>query len=350
MRTGIGGALIETKGYDVVAELEAQGDKDGVAKYIIKRKKECKEQARKYLEEHPKRKYCVVGGYPTEIPWGEEPEEDYYTLVSYTDTEIQRMKELFVEEWNKGVDDPKYYVKTFDDIPEEHFDLIDFEGVNDELTKLVWDRAEGYDSFYARSINLTNPVHAYLFSVFSYDKRKKKMAEYRSGKRVVLTDEEYLYLLTEQLFDRHFSFNRLLLYNAPLAQKICNATDGDFFMESTSPYLILMDEVVDDMENILGHDPVDNELCTYNENGHMYHAHMILERDKLEIYWQDEPEDDFGLEHMTEGHVKDIDAKAVLKLFEAADYEDMLEKIKKRFGGNSAYDDLAAYLKENGII
>ena len=34
MRTSIGALNVTTKGYDVVAELEAQGDKYGMAKYI----------------------------------------------------------------------------------------------------------------------------------------------------------------------------------------------------------------------------------------------------------------------------------------------------------------------------
>ena len=349
MITSINNGIIETKSYDVVAELEAHGDKYGVAKYIREQKKECEEQARKYLAEHPKTKYYYVGGFPMEIPWEDAPEEDSYSLIAYTDDEIQRMKELFVEVWNKLADDPKKHVQTFEEIPEEDFDLIEFEGENDELTKLLWDRGASI-GFAVRSINITNPVHAYRFVIWGYNKRQQEMDKHRSGRLVVLTDEEYLYLLTEQLFSRHFSFNRLLLYNAPLAQKICHSTDGDFFMEAESPYLILMDEVVEDMENILGHDPVDDELCSYCENGHSYHAHMIVERDKMEIYWEDLPDDDFTMERMTSGRVKDIDAKAVLKIFKADDYEDMLDKIKERFNSHSAYDDLVAYLKENGII
>ena len=67
---------------------------------------------------------------------------------------------------------------------------------------------------------------------------------------VELTDEEYLYLLTEQLFDSCFSFNRLLLYKPELAREICNATDGTATMYALNPYLIIMDEVVEDAKKI----------------------------------------------------------------------------------------------------
>ncbi len=346
MRTAIGGGVVYTQGYDVVAELEAKGDKYGTAKYIRERKKECEEQARKYLAEHPKTTYYVASGYPSMMESEDFTPEPYYTsLIAYSEEEIHRIKELIVEVWNN--DDPESPIQSVDDIDEGQ-DLSFFEGANDELDELLWGRASLND-FVLSDLDFDHPVHAYLFRTWEYSKRTDEMAKYKSGKMVVLTDDEYLYLLTEQLFSRSFSFNRLLLYNAPLAQKICNATDGDVMMESMSPYLIIMTEVVEDMVAILGHDPVDDELCSFNKDGHNYHAHMIIERDKMEIYWQSLPEEDMMMEHLTEGRVRNIDAKAVMKLFEAKDYPDLLDRIKERFHEESAYDDLVAYLREQGI-
>lgn len=346
MRTAIGGAVVYTHGYDVVAELEANGDKYGTAKWIRERKKECEEQARQYLAEHPKTTYYIASGYPTMMAMEDEtPESMYSSLIAYSEDEIKRIKELIVEVWN--ADDPDSQIQSVDDIDKGQ-DLSVFEGLNDELDELLFGRAEEND-FALTDLDFDHPVHAYLFHTWKYEKRTDEMASYKSGHLVTLTDEEYLYLLTEQLFNRYFSFNRLLLYNAPLAQKICNATDGDYMVESFSPYLIIMTEVVKDMEAILGHDPVDDELCSFNKDGHNYHAHMIIERDKMEIYWQDLPEDDFAMNNLTEGRVKDIDAKAVLKLFEAKDYKDLLDRIKERFHEKTAYNDLLTYLRENGM-
>ena len=49
-------------------------------------------------------------------------------------------------------------------------------------------------------------------------------------------------------------------------------------------------------------------------------------------------------------YVCDIDAKAVLKLFVAKDYYELLDRIKERFHKETAYDDLLNYLHENNIV
>ena len=298
MRTSIGALNVTTKGYDVVAELEAQGDKYGMAKYIRENKKECEEKARQYLAEHPKTTYYVASGYPTMMAHEDfTPEPNYSALIPYTEDEIERIKQLIVQVWNEADSDSP--IQSIDDI--DDFCLSDWEGANEELDHLIWERAEFY------------------------------------------------YLLTEQLFDRCFSFNRLLLYNAPLAQKICDATDGNVLMESISPYVIIMTEVVKDMETIEGHDPVHDDLYFVSDDVHSYHSHLIIERDKIEVYWEDLPRDDFNQERMTSDRVEGIDAKAVLKLFEAKDYYELLDRIKERFHEETAYDDLLTFLRENGI-
>ena len=65
--------------------------------------------------------------------------------------------------------------------------------------------------------------------------------------------------------------------------------------------------------------------------------------------WEDLPRDDFNQERMTSDRVEGIDAKAVLKLFDAKDYYELLDRIKERFHERTAYDDFLAYLRENGI-
>ena len=346
MRTSVGALNVTTKGYDVVAELEAQGDKYGMAKYIRENKKECEEKARQYLAEHPKTTYYIASGYPMIFAHVDDsPDPDYSALIPYTEDEIKRIKQLIVQEWNNA--DPDSPIQSIDDI--EDFCLGEWEGANEELDKLVWERGEFYD-FVVTDLDMDHPVHAYEFHTWEYSKRTGEMAKYKRGHLVTLTDEEYIYLLAEQLFDRAFSFNRLLLYNAPLAQKICDATDGDVVMESMSPYVIIMTEVVKDMEAIDGHDPVHDDLYYVSDDVHSYHSHVIIERDKIEVYWEDLPCDDFTMERMTSDRVEGIDAKAVLKLFEAKDYYDLLDRIKERFHDQTAYDDFLTYLRENDII
>ena len=80
MRTSIGPINVTTQGYDVVAELEAQNDPYGTAKYIRERKKKCEEQARQYLAEHPRTTYYIASGYPTILANG-DPDPNYSALI-----------------------------------------------------------------------------------------------------------------------------------------------------------------------------------------------------------------------------------------------------------------------------
>lgn len=350
MRTDLGnGMVVDTNGYDAVAEIESTGDKYGTAKYIRKRKKECEEQARQYLAEHPKTDLYVMHGYPTMFDTEDnDPDENYIQFTVYTEEEIRRIKELFFELWNEGFEDPSLRAKSFEDIPQSELSLTEFEGANDELDALVWDRAREQD-FVACWIDWLHPVHAYHFSTWEYNRTKDEMYPRKAHYRVQLTDEEYLYLLTEQLFDRHFTFNRLMLYNAPLAQKICNATDGDLMLESLNPYLIIMEEVMADVEQIAGNIPVSRSLYEDTVDGIMKHVHMNIEHNKIEIFWQTLPEGDFGMNHLEEGYAREIDAFAVQKLIGGKNFDEMADLIHERFAGPTAYEDFLAFIHENGI-
>ena len=351
MRTDLGnGLVVDTNGYDAVAEIESTGDKYGTAKYIRERKKECEEQARKYLAEHPKTNYYAMHGYPTMFDTEDnDPQDDYLYLMTYTDEEIRRIKELFLEVWNDGIEDPSQRAQSFEDIQQEKLTRYEFEGGNDELDSLVWDRAREED-FVACEVDLLHPVHAYRFRTWEYDSVKDEMKKYPSYYRIILTDEEYLYLLTEQLFDRHFSFNRLMLYNAPLAQKICNASDGNFMLESLNPYLIIMDEVMADVEQIVGNIPVSESLYEDTVDGITKHVHMNIEHNQIEIFWQALPVDDFGMNHLKQEFAQKIDAFAVQKLIGGKNFDEMADLIRDRFNGPTAYEDFLAYIHENGIF
>ena len=245
MKTRVAGCKLFTEGYDAVAELEAQGDPNGFAKWIRKKKEEYAQQARTYLTNHPKSNYYTMYGYSAIV----ETDDDVFTrLVPYTDAEVQRIKELFVELWNQGPTDPDIYAHTYEDIPQCELTYSEYGEMNAELDALVWARGVGMD-FNPNRLDLQSSVHAYQFSTWEYVPEKKAMGLW-SRYLVILTDEEYLYLLTEQLFDDDFSFNRLVLTNPSLAQRICAATDGDGTIMRDKPYLILLDEVQADAAQI----------------------------------------------------------------------------------------------------
>ena len=263
MRTAIAKGIIYSQGS--LAAWESVGRNQETEKFIREKKQELMQQARKYLSKHPKASYYAIYGYMTDADgksWT-SGSDDSSRLIAYTDEEVLRIKKLFLMEWNKKIDDSSRHAKSYEDIPQDELIRRDFEAANSELDELVWNRA--YDEgFTANHIDLCHPVHAYRFSAWEYDRETDEMSKIKIPHLVVLTDDEYLYLLTEQLYDRYFSFNRLLRYNAHLAQKISNATDGDYMTESFCPYLILMDEVVEDMQNIIGQDDELNR-CRENE-------------------------------------------------------------------------------------
>ena len=347
MRTKIGAVVMETKGYDVIAELEQKEDNFGVKNFLLKRKQEAEDKARKFLAENPKPNYYIAIGLPTTVPWDEDMEDLYSCLLCYTDEEVLRLKQLIVETWNQDTD-PEDQVTSYEEIdPTENLRIL--RGINKELDELLWDRAE--ESYFdLGNIDLNQPQHAYLFSTYSYNKREQQMAPCRYSRKVVLTDEEYLYLLTEQVNDRDFTFNRLLLYKPELAQKICDATaDYDPVASMQVPYIILMDELESDMEKILGHEPLHEMLCSCNENGYNYVVNAYVNNDELSVAWQRVKDDDYNLDSLTEGETNGINAQTVMQLLEAKDYYEMMDRICERFVGKTAYEDLLDYLHTNGV-
>jgi hypothetical protein len=347
MKTTIGPIVLNTKGYDVLAELEQQEDMYGIKNYLQKRKQEAAEKAQQYLSENPKSIFYIATGYPTDIPWDEAPEDIYNCLMCYTDQEVQRLKQLIVEVWNQDCN-PEEQLQSYEELCLTT-DLRELRGINEELDALLWGRAEACD-FDLGSIDLNTSMHAYLFSTYEYNIRKQEMNPYRCFHRVVLTDEEYQFLLTEQLNNRHFTFNHLLLCRPELAQKICAATaDKDPISISESPYIILMDELQSDMEKILGHEPLHEMLCSCNTDGYNYVVNVYVENDELSLNWQRVKDDDFTLESLCEGNTKGIDAKAVMQLLGAKDYYEMMDRICERFSGKDAYENLLEYLDQNGV-
>lgn len=91
-------------------------------------------------------------------------------------------------------------------------------------------------------------------------------------------------------------------------------------------------------------------LCNGGDNGYAYVVNMYVENDQIELAWQKVRDDDFSLDSLLEGGVTGIDAKAVMQLLEANDYYEMVERISEHFKDKTAYEDLLAYLHENGIF
>jgi hypothetical protein len=119
-----------------------------------------------------------------------------------------------------------------------------FRGKSQELDALLFERADKED-IDVEYIAFEKPYKFYLFSTYDYNVEEHVLEE-EEKVHVCLTDEQYLYLLTEQLYDYEFSFNYLLRYNAPFAQELLEVISGGLHV----PSLISWDEIYADAEQI----------------------------------------------------------------------------------------------------
>ena len=89
--------------------------------------------------------------------------------------------------------------------------------------------------FFKRDIDRTEtdsaPHYQYGMSCYFWDSATGRMSKrYRFS--VELTDEEYIYLLTEQLLDRSTNtYNRLVFDRPDLAKRICNSSNLSYITE-----------------------------------------------------------------------------------------------------------------------
>ena len=71
---------------------------------------------------------------------------------------------------------------------------------------------------------------------------------------IVLSDEEYIYLLTDQLLcPTYDSFNRLVFDRPDIARKISDAAHVEYYNHihiGNNPFLIIFDEVLEDAKAI----------------------------------------------------------------------------------------------------
>lgn len=208
-----------------------------------KRWDECKQRAQAYLAEHPKSLYYAVDAEPGETFIDEmnsvkNDKGQWVTRVylPYTDQEVQRIKHKVLDLWNASHQQKAH---SFEEL--NITDLTPFRGKNKVLDKLLWKRAEDVEGVKLLNISFDEPRKYYQFSSYMITDLDMKLID-RQKWMVRLTDEEYLYLLTEQLFGR-LTLNRLYSYNPALAQSI-----NDMMYH---PEVIWFEEIENDYRHIL---------------------------------------------------------------------------------------------------
>ena len=210
-----------------------------------KRWAECQQRAQAYLAEHPKAMFYEVDAEVGET-WidamnsTENDKGEWVTRVylPYTDNEVLRIKHKILDLWNASHQQKAH---SFEELNID--DLTPYRGKNKVLDKLLWKRAEDTEGVKLKTIRFNNPCRYYRFSSFMIIEWDEKLID-RHRFMLRLTDEEYLYLLTERLFSgSSFSLNELYCYNPTLAQSI-----NDMMYH---PQVIWFDELDKDYEHIL---------------------------------------------------------------------------------------------------
>ena len=243
MITSFNALCIRSNNYDL-CETGSENPSE-TALWIREKTAECEAKAKAFFATKVRKKAYVFSG---EVP--ENCPKSF--LCCLTDEEVARVKVLTVEHYNDYVKihlpnwDETDLVSSFEQLCKEDL-LAEIYGENQELDDLIFDRYNRLDGpFILHSIDLQNVYCLYSMTYQEFGKEPIKI-------KASLTDEEYIYLLTQRLLNDSFSFNRLLLYRPELAQKINEQLDGccnDFLFESENPFLIVFDEVNADAEAI----------------------------------------------------------------------------------------------------
>ena len=211
-----------------------------------KRKAEAEAKARKYLYTQKKRKpYFIFTG----IDDTDDPREMIYSTNSLH-VDLPHIIQLFIDTYNKQnpSDSP---VTTIDEVSKKCH-LYELQGLNPELDKFL----DIFDDIgmLLYEIDPTERYH-YAMSFYYWDSIKQRMSK-RAPFSAELSDEEYIYLLTEQLLCQSpDSFNRLVFDRPDIARKISDEAHVEYYDHihiGNNPYLIIFDEVLEDVEAIDG--------------------------------------------------------------------------------------------------
>ena len=295
-------------------------------------------KAREYFFNHKERKTFYLFSGTGWDGFGNDFEAAYY--FSYTQAEINHFVQLFVDLYNEDVESEDDKARTLDDVI-DCIDLCEFEGDNPEIDKLLEHcRDNRVDLRYIDS----TPRYLYTMSYFYWDARNNRISN-RCRFKVELTDEEYLYLLIEQLldfksFNYHFNYNILKKENPQLAIKIENGidwTDGYCSLYELNTFLIIFDEILTDAEAIEG--PLNTQIELYFDNSNQKWYRAIVRNEGHQLILEEEKES-----FHRQVYLNEIDADKVMNCLSANDYPNMFMKLKQRYHDADALSSIRSWL------
>jgi hypothetical protein len=191
--------------------------------------------------------------------------------------------------------------------------------------------------------------NSYKMSCYYWDSTTGRMSK-RHRFFVELTDEEYIYLLTEQLLDRSpNTYNRLVFSRPDLAEKVCGIAElsiYDGYEIGENPYLIIFDELLEDAEAIDGPESVSDLIYT---DGYCIPDYAISCQANGRLLSICELERR-GAESVSElRKLEDIDADKMQRLLGTRNYTQMLYAMRSLCTTSSPFDAIKAWLDKEHL-
>ena len=296
--------------------------------------------AKDILSKKDRKTYFLFSGTSTD----EFDDGEYSYYYDYTEEQMTRIKELFVEAYNDGLDEEDR-ISSFEEIKNE-IGLHELEGYNTELDSVI---NRCFDNnLFLDDIDFT-PRHLYNMSYYLWNRFTEEISQ-RVKFQVELTDEEYEYLLTCQLGDyQFFTFNRLLFERPEIAEKISDAADSEIgfgISNNGYPFMVLLDEVVADVEAFRGPESQNIQIFEEHNDNHRYHVGANTVGRVLTIFQEEWKDTEYISPHL---RLEEIPADEVMARLGANNYYYMLEQLKDRFGTATAFDDIKSWLDKEKI-
>ena len=300
------------------------------------------DKAREYFYNKKERKTYYLFSGCSSIE-GDDTELGYY--FDYSPEQFDHLVQLMIDTYNKDVE-PEEQVTTLKEISDD-INLWELEGCDAELDKMYARCSEG--DMLLTEID-PQPRHLYAMSMLVWQPSLKEMSR-RLHFKVELTDEDYITLLTEQIASqRLFTFNRMIELHPEIAAKINESADsviGDGTSNNGMPFLIILDELQADAEAVNG--PLEEyaELYFESDENSWYHVVVGNKGRKMHLFEEETPA---GSSDIASHWLKEIDADAVMKRLEVADYLDMFKKFREQYNTKTAFQDIKAWLDAENFM
>lgn len=305
-----------------------------------KRRAEVESKAKQYLYTQKKRRPYYDLSFANAYNHDEEVTTEYYC----SEEEFAHLSQLLIDAFNKKFPS-QGPIATIDELNKKRC-IYELHGFDPELDNFLSSDSEN-------GIEVTEfgpvPHYHYCMSCYFWDFTTGRMSK-RSRFSVELTDDEYIYLLTEQLLDRSpNTYNRLVFSRPDLANKICGYAEMscfDFIEIRFNPYLIIFDELLDDAEAIDGPVSVNGYIYSDGKFPDYYSISVHTKGRQLSIC------EEFFLVEKPQSELRkleDIDADKVQKLLGARNYSQMLNTMRSRCTNPSPFDAVKSWLDKEHL-